>query len=98
MVIPRLKRLYIGEFGEFQKYKILSGPSSKVIVDGTILCPFLEDVETNTSVLVSSSNHLKRLDYYIGIFGKPKKVPDSERLKQIKVINKVKCLYKAERI
>lgn len=98
MFITRLKKLYIGEFGEFREYKILYSPSSNLIIDGTLLSPFAEDIGTNASVSISSSNHLKRLDYYVGVLGNKKKVPEYERLKQIKVISKVKSLYQLGRI
>lgn len=98
MIIPKLRKLYVGEFGEFRKYKIVSSNNSNLVVDGVVFSSFAEDVETNTPVTISSNNRLKRLDYYISMFGKPKMVPEGEKLKQIKVISKVKCLHELGRI
>ena len=98
MIIPRLKRLYVGEFGECRKYKIVSSQTSNLVVDGSVLSSFAKDVETNTPITISSNNHLKRLNYYINMFGKPKMVAEGEKLKQIEVISKVKCLHKLGKI
>lgn len=98
MLIPKLGKLYVGEFGQFKRYKIIYSPSSRLIVDGALLSSFATDLESDTPITISSNNHLKRLNYYIGITGKPKKVPEGEKVKQIKVISKVKSLHKLGRI
>lgn len=99
MLISNFGRLYVGDFlcnGE-QIPKIVLAKSSNLIVDGTIMDPSVEDLESNCPVRISRSNHVKPLGYYMNRFGIPnKKIPKPEKEKQGKVLEKVKELYREE--
>ena len=88
MLISDFGRLYVADFMMNKKMqsKIIHSESKKLVVNGTVLHPFVEDVETNTPVLVSNSNHVKPLGYYMNPLGWKKKIPDYEKQKQQKVI------------
>ncbi len=96
MLISNFKRLYVGDFfhGKEATTKVILSKSSKLIVDGMIMDPFAEDLDTNFSIMISSSNHVKPLKNYINIFGFPKKnLPSYEKERQEQVLRKVKELY-----
>lgn len=98
MLINDFSRLYVGDFPK-DGTKILLSQTSKLVIDGTIMQNFVEEIGSGCPVLISKSNHIKPLSYYVTIFGNPKKnLPEYEQDRQKKVLVKVKELHKDEMI
>ena len=96
MLINYFTRLYVGDFPK-DGTQILLSPTSKLIVEGTIMTNVVEEIGSGCPVLISKSNHIKPLSRYVTIFGNPKKnLPEYEQDRQEKVLIKVKELHKDE--
>lgn len=99
--INNYKNLFVADFSKNDKkiIKVIFSEYPNFSVDGQIIYPFAKDVETDTNILVSNTNKVKKLSYYINVFGLPKKsIYKIEKTKQKLVINKVKVLKKQGKI
>lgn len=100
-IISDYKHLYVADFSKIgiNNYKIVYSNVGNLSVDGSVMIPFVQDVETGFSILVNSSNHIKKLSYYVNYFGFPKKrIALGEKDKQRLIVDKVKLLKKNGRI
>ena len=100
-IISDFKNLYVADYFEDNNMivKIVFSRSTNFVVGTNIIYPFARDLETGTSVLVSSNNHVKRLNYYVNCFGFPRKnIIALEKEKQQLVLSKVKTLKKMRKI
>ncbi len=92
MIIKKYSNLYVGSFPKGE-IKIILSRTSKLVVDGAIMQISAEDFSNGCPVLLSTSNHIKPLRLYVNRFGNPKKkIPEYEKDRQKKVLEKVKEL------
>jgi len=100
-MISNFRNLYVADYfmNDEMAVKIVFSRSTNFIVDKDIIYPFATDVETDTSVLVTSNNHVRKLNYYVNRFGfSKKKIMESEKLKQELVVDEVKYLKRLRKI
>lgn len=100
-LISDYKHLYVADFSKVAdyNYKIVYSGVGNLSIDGSVMTPFVEDVEFGFPILISSDNHIKKLSFYVNCFGFPKRnIAPGEQNKQHLVVNKVKILRKARKI
>jgi hypothetical protein len=100
-MISNFKNLYVGEFCDHsdKMVKVVLCDSNNFAPNGVVFSPFAYDLKSNSSILVSNSNHLKPLRHYINFLGLPKKkIPTLEKEKQQEVLAEVKELKHLRRI
>lgn len=99
--INNYKNLFVADFSKTDEkiIKIIFSKYPNFSVDGQIIYPFAKDVETESNILVSNTNNIKKLSYYVNCFGFPKRnIYKIEKPKQKLVIEKVKTLKKQKKI
>lgn len=100
-IINDYKHLYVADFSKFKTndYKIVYSCDGNLVVDGTVISPFAEDIRTGTSIIVNNGNHVKRLSYYVNCFGLPRKrLALGEKDKQSFIVSEIKALKKMGKI
>lgn len=99
--INNYENLFVADFSKNNEkiIKIIFSKYPNFSVDGQIIYPFAKDIETDSNILVSNTNNVKKLSYYINIFGFPKRnIYKIEKTKQKLVVDKVKMLKKQRKI
>lgn len=99
--ISNYRNLFVADYSCNQDkiLKIVFSDYPNFSLNGTIIYPFAMEVETGADILVSESQHVKKLNHYVNLFGLPKKnIPVCEKEKQNLVIEQVKSLRKLRKI
>jgi len=98
-MISNFRNLYVADYFSNNELaiKIVFSNSTNFVIDRKVFHPFATDLKTGTSVLVTNSNHVKKLNYYVNCFGFPRNnIRDKE--KQKLVMSEVKHLKKLRKI
>lgn len=100
-IISNYKHLYVADFSKCGKneYKIIHSGVNNLVVDGSVINPFADEVRTGVSVLIDGSKHIKRLSYYVNCFGLPRrKIALGDKDRQSLIVSEVKTLKKLRKI
>lgn len=100
-MISNYKNLYVADFSKDNDVavRIVFSHNTNFVVDGKIIYPFATDVVTGADVLVTNSNHVKKLKYYVNCFGFPRKhVFGIDKKRQKLVVSEMKKIKKIKNI
>ena len=100
-IINDYKHLYVADFSKFKTndYRIIYSCVNNLVIEGSIINPFVEDVRNGVSILVDNGKHIKKLSYYVNCFGLPRsKIALGEKDKQSFIVAEVKNLKKLGKI